>query len=168
MGSRSLLTISAPEGRQRLPHPVCRPFRGCEFERRIRSHGSRRGLVSAAAPRLPRSSHLKLALMGQRPGVRMRHHRYSASKPSRAKLPGVGLRLTSPPPPRAAHHAPSGLANCAVWIPHPGRWPGLCQLAPLGLKNVVCTSVRGLATHRRIAPTYFTNHWDRTLGVRSA
>jgi hypothetical protein len=64
VGSRSLLPISAPEGRQRPPHAVCCPIRGCEFERRVRSHGSRRGLVSAAAPRLPRSSHLKLAPMG--------------------------------------------------------------------------------------------------------
>jgi len=37
----------------------------------------------------------------------------------------------------------------------------------LGLKKIVST-LAGLATHRRIAPTYFTNHWDRTLADTQA
>jgi len=44
--------ILAPEGRQKLPQDVCRPVRGWESKLRIGSHGSRRGLLSAAAPRL--------------------------------------------------------------------------------------------------------------------
>jgi len=62
--------ISAPEGRQRFPRRICRPFRGWEYERRTRSHGLRRGLLSGAAPRLSRSSDLKLTPTGQRPRKR--------------------------------------------------------------------------------------------------
>ncbi len=55
--------ISAPEGRQWLPREICRPVWGCEYQRHIPSHGSRRGLLSGAAPRLSKSRHLKLTPM---------------------------------------------------------------------------------------------------------
>jgi len=52
--------LSEPrEGRQRLLCYVCRPFRGCGYQRATGPHGSRRGLPSAAAPRLWKSLHLK-------------------------------------------------------------------------------------------------------------